>query len=59
MEKDKLESKKIPRFLAEEVGEMGYVEGKESDVLMIFASLLWKYNKKKFSFGRIKGEVVR
>ena len=24
-----------------------------------FGSLLWKSNKKKFSSGRIKGEVVR
>ena len=35
MEKDKLESQMNPRFLAEEVGEMGCVEGRESDGLMI------------------------
>ena len=35
LEKDKLESKMNPRFLAEEVGAMGSVEGTESDGLMI------------------------
>ena len=34
-EKDKLESKVNPKFLAEEVGGMGCVEGRESDGLMI------------------------
>ena len=35
MEKDKLESKINPRFLAEEVGEMGCVERSKSDGLII------------------------
>ena len=35
LEKDKLESKMNPRYLAEEVGGMGCVEGTESDGLMI------------------------
>ena len=35
MEKDKLESKMNPRFLAKEVGGMGCVELRESDGLMI------------------------
>ena len=35
LEKDKLESKMNPRFLAEKVGEMGCVERRESDGLMI------------------------
>ena len=34
-EKDKLESKMNPRFLAEEVEEMGCVEGRESHGLLI------------------------
>ena len=34
-EKDKLESKMKPWFPAEEVGEMGCVEGRENDGLMI------------------------
>ena len=34
LEKDKLESKINPKFLAEEVGEMGYMKGRESDGLM-------------------------
>ena len=34
LEIDKLESKMNPRFLAEEVREMGCVEGRESDGLM-------------------------
>ena len=35
LEKDKLESKMNPRFLAEEVGGLGCVEGRKSDGLMI------------------------
>ena len=35
MEKDKLESKMNPRFLAEEVGGMDSVKWRESDRLMI------------------------
>ena len=35
LEQDKLEPKMNPRFLAEEVGRMGCVEGMESDMLMI------------------------
>ena len=60
MEKDKLESKMNPRFLVEEVEGMDCMEERENVGLMIyFVSLLWKSNKKKFSFGRIKGEAVR
>ena len=35
LERDKLESKMNPSFLAEEVGEMDCVERRESDGLMI------------------------
>ena len=35
LKKDKLESKMNPRSLADEVGEMGCVEGRKSDGLMI------------------------
>ena len=35
MEKNKLELKKNPRFLAEEVEGMDYVEGRECDGLII------------------------
>ena len=35
LEKDKLESKMKPMFLAEEVGGMGCMECRESDGLMI------------------------
>ena len=60
MENDKLESKMNSRFLAEEVEGMGCVEVRESDGLMILEVCCGsKSNKKKFSFGRIKGEVVR
>ena len=59
LEKVNLGSNLNRRFLAEEVGGIGCVEGRQSDRLMILQSLLWKSNKKKFSFGRIKGEVVR
>ena len=54
----KLESKMNPRFLAEEVVEMGCVEGRESDGLMIL-QVCWNSTKKKFRFGRINVEVVR
>ena len=60
LENDKLESKMNPRFLAEEVGGMGCVKVRESYGLMILDVCCGsKSNKKKFSFGRIKGEVVR
>ena len=60
LENDKFESKMNPRFLAEEVGEMCCVEVRKSDGLMILEVCCGsKSNKKKFSFGRIKGEVVR
>ena len=45
LEKDKLESKMNPRFLAEDVGEMDFVERRENDGFDDFASLLWKSNK--------------
>ena len=35
MEKDKIESKMNPRFVPEDVGLMGCVEGRKSDGLMI------------------------
>ena len=35
LEKDRLESKMNPTFLAEDVGGMGYVEGRESDGWLI------------------------
>ena len=60
MENDKFESKMNPKFLAEEERGMGCVEVRESDGLMILEVCCGnKFNKKKFSFGRIKGEVVR
>ena len=60
LENDKFESNMIPRFLAEEVEGMGCVEVRESDELMILEVCCGsKSNKKIFSFGRIKGEVVR
>ena len=60
LENDKFESKMNPRFLAEEVRGMECVEVRESDGLMILKVCCGsKSNKKKFSFGRIKGEVVR
>ena len=59
MKKDKLESKLNPRFLAEGVGGMDCVEGRESDGLIILQVCCGSPIKKKFSFGKIKGEVVR
>ena len=60
LENDKFESKMNPKFIAEEVGGMECVEVRESDGLMILEVCCGsKSNKKKFSFGRIKCEVVR
>ena len=60
MEKDKLESKMNQRFLSEKVEEMGYVERRESDGLMILQVYCESpIRLKKFSFERLEGEVVR
>ena len=59
LEKDKLESKMNQRFLAEEVGEMGCVERKESDGLMIVQVCCGSPIRINSVFGRIKDEVVR
>ena len=60
LEKDWLESSINPKFLAEEVGEIGCVERRESDGLVIFQGCCGSpIRLKKFSFGRIWGEVVR
>ena len=51
LENDRFESKMNPRFLAEEVGGMGYVEVRESDGLMILEFCCGsKSNKKKNQF---------
>ena len=47
LEKNKLESKMNPMFLADEVGEMGCVEKEGKLLVDDFASLLWKSNKTK------------
>ena len=60
LENDKSESKMNPRFLAKEMGGMGCVDVKESDGLMILEVCCGsKSIRKKISFGRIKGEVVK
>ena len=56
MENYKFESKMNPRFLAEEVGGMGCVKVRESDVLMILEVCC---PIRKNHFGRIKSEVVK
>ena len=56
----KFKSKMNPRFLAEEVGGMGCVKVRKSDELMILEICSGsKFNQKKISFGRIKGQVVK
>ena len=45
--KNKLESKINPRFLAEEVGEMDCVEGRECDGLMILEVLVQTFQFKQ------------
>ena len=57
LEKVKVESTMKRRFLAERVGGMGCVEEMKSDGLMLLQVYYESPIRKKFSFGRIKGEV--
>ena len=58
MENDKLESKINQRFLGGS-GRNVLCRREEKRWVNEFRCFLWKSKKKKFSFGRIKGKVVR
>ena len=50
LEKDSVESNMKPRFLADRLGIMGLVVGRETEGLTIFRGLLRETDKKEFSF---------
>ena len=58
MEKDSVESNMKPRFLADRLGIMGTVVGRERGV-DYFTGLLRETDKKEFSFRWIESEIVR
>ena len=58
MEKDSVESNMKPIFLAERLGIMGLVVGRERG-FDYFTSLLRETDKKEFSFRGIESEIVR
>ena len=58
MEKDSAESNMKPRFLADRLGIMGLVVGRERGVDN-FRGLLKKTDKKEFSFRWIESKIVR
>ena len=58
MEKDSIESNNKPIFLADRLGIMGLVVGRERGV-NYFTVLLRETDKKELSFRRIESEIVR
>ena len=54
-----VESNMKPRFLADMLGIMGLVVGREREGLTIFTGLLRETDKKEFSFRGIESEIVR
>ena len=58
MEKDSIESNMKPRYLADRLGIMGFVIGRERGVYY-FRGLLRETDKKEFSFRGIESEIVR
>ena len=58
MEKDSVESYMKPRFLAERLGIMGLVVGRERGV-DYFRGLLRETDKKEFSFRGMESKIVR
>ena len=58
LEKDSVDSNMKPRFLADRLGIMGLVVGRERGV-DYFRSLLRETDKKEFSFRWIESEIVR
>ena len=58
MEKDNVDSNMKPRFLADRLGIMGLVEGRERGV-DYFRGLLKETDKKEFSFRGIASKIIR
>ena len=58
MEKDSVESNMKPRFLADMLGIMGLVVGRERE-FDYFRGFLRTTDKKKFSFRGIESKIVR
>ena len=48
-----------PRFLADRLGIMGLVVGREREGLAFFGGLLRETDKKEFSFRGIESKIVR
>ena len=62
MEKDSVESNMKPRFLADRLGIMGLVVGRERERergVDYFRGLLRETDKKAFSFRGIESKIVR
>ena len=61
MEKDSVESNMKQRFLADRLGIMGLVVGRERERerMDYFRGLLRETDKKKFSFRGIESKIVR
>ena len=60
MEKDSVESNMKPRFLADRLGNMGLVVGRERERgVDYFRCLLRETDKKEFSFRGIESKIVR
>ena len=58
LEKDSVESNIKPRFLADRLGIMSLVEGRERGV-DYFRGLLREIGKKEFSFRRTESKIIR
>ena len=58
LEKDSVESNMKPRFLADRLGIMGLVEGRERGV-DYFRGLVKETDKKEFSFRGIESKIIR
>ena len=59
LEKDSVQSYMKPRFLADRLGIMGLVEGRERERVDYCRGLLRETDKKKFSFRGIESKIVR
>ena len=59
MEKDNVESNMKPRFLADRLGIMGLVLGREKDGVDYFRGLLRETYWKEFNFRGIESKIVR
>ena len=58
-EKDSVESNMNPKILADRLGIMGLVEGREKEGVDCFRGLLRETDGKEFSFTGIGSKIVR